>query len=115
MAEGHFKWAGSPLTEGRNTGFKKITDALEANGSPKPEFETDESRHDTSYDEQVRQLIDFCDVPRSRSEMQEYLGITSRGYFAYKYIKPLVEEGKLEMTIPDKPQSRNQKYVRAQS
>lgn len=31
------------LTEGRNTGFKKILDALEANGSPKPEFETDES------------------------------------------------------------------------
>lgn len=32
------------LTEGRNTGFKKIIDALEANGSPKPEFETDEDR-----------------------------------------------------------------------
>lgn len=29
------------LTEGRNTGFKKILNALEANGSPKPEFETD--------------------------------------------------------------------------
>lgn len=32
------------LTEGRNTGFKKILDALIANGSPKPEFETDEDR-----------------------------------------------------------------------
>ena len=32
------------LTEGRNTGFKKILNALEANGSPKPEFETDEDR-----------------------------------------------------------------------
>lgn len=32
------------LTEGRNIGFKKILDALEANGSPKPEFETDEDR-----------------------------------------------------------------------
>lgn len=32
------------LTEGRNTGFKKILDALEANGSPKPEFESDEDR-----------------------------------------------------------------------
>ena len=32
------------LTEGRKTGFKKILDALEANGSPKPEFETDEDR-----------------------------------------------------------------------
>ena len=32
------------LTEGRNTSYKKIIDALEANGSPKPEFETDEDR-----------------------------------------------------------------------
>lgn len=34
------------LTEGRNTGFEKILNALEENGSPKPEFETDE---DHSY------------------------------------------------------------------
>ena len=34
------------LTEGRNTGFGKILRALEANGSPKPEFETDD---DHSY------------------------------------------------------------------
>ncbi len=32
------------LTEGRNTGFKKILDALSSNGSPKPEFETDNER-----------------------------------------------------------------------
>lgn len=32
------------LTEGRNTGFKKILTALENNGSPKPEFETDDDR-----------------------------------------------------------------------
>ena len=31
------------LTEGRNTGFGKILRALEENGSPKPEFETDEA------------------------------------------------------------------------
>lgn len=34
------------LTEERNTGFKKILNALEINGSPKPEFETDD---DHSY------------------------------------------------------------------
>ena len=31
------------LTEGRNTGFGKILRALEKNGSPKPEFETDDA------------------------------------------------------------------------
>ena len=28
-----------------------------------------------------------------------------------KYIEPLLAEGKLEMTIPDKPSSRKQKFV----
>lgn len=32
------------LTEGRNTGFRKILNALEQNGSPKPIFETDPER-----------------------------------------------------------------------
>ncbi len=32
------------LTEGRNTGFRKILNALEHNGSPKPLFETDPER-----------------------------------------------------------------------
>jgi ATP-dependent DNA helicase RecG len=32
------------LTEGRNTGFKKIINALERNGSPQPVFETDAER-----------------------------------------------------------------------
>lgn len=36
------------LTEGRNTGFGKILRALEANGSSKPEFETDEDHSYTS-------------------------------------------------------------------
>ena len=33
------------LTEGRNTGFGKILSALEENGSPKPEFETDDGHN----------------------------------------------------------------------
>ena len=32
------------LTEGRNTGFHKILNALDQNGSPRPLFETDEER-----------------------------------------------------------------------
>jgi len=32
------------LTEGRNTGFRKILNALERNGSPEPIFETDPER-----------------------------------------------------------------------
>ena len=49
------------LTEGRNTGFRKILNALKNNGSPLPEFETDEAHdyfvtrffiHDNFYDDE---------------------------------------------------------------
>ena len=49
------------LTEGRNTGFKKILRAIRTNGSPLPEFETDEAHdyfvtrlfvHERFYEEQ---------------------------------------------------------------
>lgn len=44
MGSGNFLEICLCVCEGRNTGFKKILDALETNGSPKPEFETDEDR-----------------------------------------------------------------------
>ena len=62
--------------------------------------------------EQVEeQVIDFCSIPRSRNEIQEFVGITGRKAFVSKYLKPLLKSGKIEMTLPDKPNSKNQKYV----
>ena len=61
--------------------------------------------------EQVEKLLDFCKTPRSRKEMQEFVGVDGRKAFNNNYLKPLLEEGKLEMTIPDKPNSRLQKYA----
>ena len=57
-------------------------------------------------------IIDFCSEPRTRNEIQEFTGITGRKALVSKYLKPLLESGKLIMTLPDKPNSRNQKYVR---
>ena len=63
----------------------------------------------------IQDLIQFCSVPRSRKEMQEFVGLAGRRNFSEKYIKPLLEAGKIKMTIPDKPNSRNQKYQKVNS
>lgn len=57
-------------------------------------------------------ILNFCTVPRSRKEIQEHFGLSGRRHFNEAYLKPLLDSGKLVMTIPDKPNSRNQKYVR---
>ena len=56
-------------------------------------------------------LLVFCKIPRTRSEMQEFCCIPGRKKFNENFLKPLLDSGKLIMTIPDKPNSRNQKYV----
>ena len=61
--------------------------------------------------EATESLLDFCKVPRSRQEIQEYLGLSNRGHVRTDYINPLLDTGKLKMTIPDKPNSSKQKYV----
>lgn len=56
-------------------------------------------------------ILDFCEIPRSRAELIEFTG-KSRNYVLKQLIAPLVECGKLKLTMPDKPKSSNQKYVK---
>jgi ATP-dependent DNA helicase RecG len=67
----------------------------------------------TGQDTRNERLLEYCTVSRTRREMQEFMGIASRDYFNKTVLLPLLGSGKLRMTIPDKPNSRNQKYVRA--
>ncbi|WP_413818755.1 Fic family protein [Sphaerochaeta sp.] len=55
--------------------------------------------------------MDYCTIPRTREEMQAFIGIAHREYFRSSLLKPLLNSGRLRMTIPDKPNSRNQKYI----
>lgn len=57
-------------------------------------------------------LIDFCSEARSKKELMAYMGLLNSNYFRKKYLKPLLENDKIRMTIPDKPNSRNQKYIK---
>lgn len=116
------------MTEGRCTGIPKIIKALKDNGSPAPIFETDESRSyfltilkihpiaqveefaGEQVSEQVFQILEFCKTPRTKQEILNHIGL-SIVYLNYKRnILPLVQKKLLTFTIPDKPNSRLQKY-----
>lgn len=57
-------------------------------------------------------LVEFCKVPRSRAELISFTG-KSRTYTMSQMIQPLVEKGILKLTLPDKPKSSKQRYVKA--
>ena len=56
-------------------------------------------------------VLQFCAEPHSFKEIMEYLGLKHRVHLLTEYIQPLVEEGLLALTIPDKPKSSRQKYM----
>ena len=56
-------------------------------------------------------LVEFCSTPRTRAEIVAFVG-KSKNYVMSQIVSPLVENGKLKMTIPDKPKSPNQKFVK---
>lgn len=70
------------------------------------------NRHGTGIEQDVsQQILNFCQAERSKKEICEYMGYRNRTFFTRKYLFPLIQEGKLQMTQPDKPNSRNQKYI----
>ena len=72
---------------------------------------THDSTHDTAHDK-INKVLDFCSIPRTREEMQQFVGIATREYFRKAILKPLLDSEQLIMTMPDKPKSRHQKYVK---
>lgn len=78
---------------------------------------SNDTRKDASNDtrkdarSKIQILLDYCTVPQSLEEMMAILNLKNRPSFTRTYIKPLLAQGLLEMTIPDKPNSKNQRYV----
>ena len=59
---------------------------------------------------QVEKLVFVLMGEMGRSELQELLSIKNRDYFRIDYLNPAINQGYVELTIPDKPNSQNQKY-----
>ena len=64
----------------------------------------------TMQDERIKKIIEFCELPRSREDIQKYLNLKNRDYLRKHILNPLITKGVLHLTIPDKPRSPNQKY-----
>ena len=58
------------------------------------------------------ELLEFCSVPRSRGEIASHFKMNT-AYASSRYINPLVERELLLMTMPEKPQSKDQRFVTA--
>ena len=57
-------------------------------------------------------LVEFCSTPRTRAEIVAFVG-KSKNYVMSKMVNPLVESGKLKMTMPERPKSPDQRFVKA--
>ncbi len=108
------------LTENRYSGIPTIRMEMKNAGLPAPVFEDKRGtftvtlfkNSDTAKtsDDVNESILSFCCVPRSRIEIANFLGISTPTYAISKYIKPLIKEGKIEMTNLKSPNSPSQKY-----
>ena len=83
--------------------------------------DTFEKNPDTIHDTQrikltnkQKDIINFCTIPRSSREILERVGVSYHSKNIQTYITSLVNANYLEMTIPDKPFNKNQKYRKKQ-
>lgn len=65
---------------------------------------------EVDIDERTREILEFCKKPRSRQEIQDFIGIKSARDFRKRVLNPLIKGGLLKRTIPESPTSPNQKY-----
>ena len=64
--------------------------------------------------EYLKRLLDVMeyDVPYTSNTLMDKLGLKSKEGFRRNYLRPAIDMNLIRMTIPDKPNSRNQRYVR---
>ena len=111
------------ITENRYSGIPTILNEMKKADLPQPVFEdsrgifrvvfqngTEPGADEIDKSDIRRALVQFCKTPRSREEITAFTG-KSRYYTMSAIVQPLVERGKLKLTLPEKPKSSKQRYV----
>ena len=114
------------ITENRYSGIPTIRRAFAEYGMREPEFSSKSGHFAVIFHKETQtrrmanmlqdnsaniyDLLAFCRTPRTRKEICDYLGLSSMSYAIQIYIMPLVEQGLIKLTIPDKPKSPKQLY-----
>jgi len=119
MANAFFR---AGLIESWGRGIERIVEACHDAGTPEPVIQQEPgglwvefpfAEVDISTGQvtgQVQKLISVIQGEQSSSELMAILESKHRDSFTENYLKPALEAGFIEMTIPDKPKSRLQKY-----
>lgn len=108
------------ITENRYSGIPTMRNEFAKAGLPAPIFSAVHGefkvimKNGLYSDEEPADeyVVEFCSIPRTRAEIVDFIG-KSKNYVMSKIVNPLVKGGKLRMTIPDKPKSPNQRFVKA--
>ncbi len=72
------------------------------------------SEENEQFPEHIKKMLDVMeyDIPYTSKAIMEKLGMKSKEGFRRNYLRPAIDMNLICMTIPDKPNSRNQRYVR---
>lgn len=90
----------------------KFTDNFIRITFPTSAHDTD---HDTDHDKNeiskfIRILVSNMEGEVDRETLQSKIGIKHRQHFRNAYLKPSLDEGYIEFTLPNEKQSKLQKY-----
>ena len=71
----------------------------------------EQDEHVTEYVKKLLNVMEY-EVPYTSTVLMEKLGLKSKETFRKNYMNPAMQLRLVQMTIPEKPKSRNQRYIR---
>jgi len=97
------------------TDFRVILKNVNYHHGPSIIETTHDKTYDATHDATHDKILAFCIEPHSKLEIAEHCGYKNTKNFTQKYLRPLLNNGTLKMTLPDKPKSKHQKYITVRS